>query len=375
MTKDYYTILGVSKSATQDEIKQAYRKLAKKYHPDINKDSGATEKFKEINEAAAVLGDSEKRQQYNQYGNAEDFQRASGNQGSGGFDFRDFSSGFDFDDIVEQFFGGMGGGRGRRQRVARGSDLLLQEEITLSDVLKGTVKEAEIEKYASCNECDGTGAEKGELKTCSHCDGSGVHRSMRRTPFGVFSTQTTCNECEGSGKIAEKNCHTCKGTGRIHERKIIKVKIPAGIDNGMRLRVQGEGEMPNSRNGVPGDLFVEIHVRKDTRFERENEHLNITINIPFHIACLGGETDVPTIEETATLRIPAGTQPGTKFRLKHEGLPKINDPETRGDIYITINIEVPKHLTRKQTDALKIFAGIDDDKNETEKDIKKGWFG
>ena len=363
LSKDYYKILGVKKEATKEEIKKAYKKLAKKYHPDLNKDPSAAEKFKEVNEAAAVLADPQKRQQYDQFGTA-DF-----GQGAGGFDFRDFASqGFDFENIFENIFSGMGFGGfggGRRQRSRRGRDLLFDLTITLEEAAKGTKKKIEIDKLVECEKCKGTGAEKGSsMKTCEECNGTGVSRQTRRTPFGVFQTQTTCRQCQGRGEYIEDPCPECQGQGR-HEKEVeIEVKVPAGVAEGTQLRVKGEGEA-GFQGSAAGDLYLRIHIKPHKIFERQGRELYIKAPLQFTTACLGGELEVPTLDGKTKIKIPAGTQSGVIFRIKDKGMPDLHG-YGKGGLNVEVYIDVPKKLTKKQKEALKSF-----DKDTKKK--KKWW--
>ncbi len=343
MAKEYYDALGVSKDASTEEIKKAYKKLAKKYHPDINKDPGAAEKFKEISEAAAVLGDPKKRQHYDQYGSAgEQF---------GGFDFRDFS-GMDFDTIFENLFSGFGFGGFRQQRAARGRDLLYEMAIDLEDAAFGATKTIEIDKLVQCTKCKGEGGK--DIKKCTECNGSGVARQTRRTPFGIFQTTTTCPTCKGSGDVVAKPCSSCKGAGRTEEEAHIEIKIPAGVEDGTRLRAAGEGEA--GERGTPaGDLYVVTRIKPHKTFTRKGRDLYMEQPISFATACLGGEIEVPTLEGKETLKIPAGTQGGTTFRMKGNGLPSLRGPT--GDQYVHVDIEVPKKLTKQQKELLSEFDG------------------
>ncbi|MBI4148757.1 molecular chaperone DnaJ [Candidatus Woesearchaeota archaeon] len=356
MSKDYYKTLGVEKNATQEEIKAAYKKLAKKHHPDVNKDAGAADKFKEINEAAAVLGNPESRTRYDQYGTAEagpDFS---------GFDFRDFAGG-DFGDIFDQFFGGFGHGRqGRRAQAGR--DLGTEVEITLQEAATGTTKKIPVDKLTSCTTCHGTGAASGKLEKCSQCNGQGVVRHARRTAFGVFATTSACTACAGTGETVSDPCKKCDGKGRVEEEKTIEIRIPAGIEDGMRLRVAGEGEA-GLRGTRAGDLYVTVFVQEDKRFTRDGQDLYTDLPISFATACVGNDVEVPTIDGTVTLTIPAGTQGGTVFRVKGKGLPGLRGEGT-GSLYVKTQIAVPKKLTKKQAELLKEFDGQTND--------KKGWF-
>jgi molecular chaperone DnaJ len=371
MAKDYYKILGVEKGASKEEVKKAYKKLAKKYHPDINKDHGSADKFKEINEAAAVLGDDQKRQQYDQFGTA-DFSGFQG--GAGGFDFSDFmrrgggagGEEFDFDSIFDGFFGGgMFGQGGRRRRgPRRGADLAFEIEITLEEAAKGTEKHITLPKMQRCDECDGKGGS--DSVTCDECKGTGSSRQTRRTPFGMFSTVTTCGKCHGEGSVIKNPCKVCRGTGVVEKTKKIKVDIPAGVDNGTQLRVSGEGEA-GEKAGPSGDLFIRIHVMNHKIFEREGNDLHMDLPISFSIAALGGEVDVPTLEGKVNMKIPQGTQSNTVFRLKGKGIPSLRGYGT-GDLKVRAIIDVPSKLSRRQKELLEEF-----DKESEKED--RGLFG
>ena len=356
LSKDYYKLLGVKKEATKEEIKKAYKKLAKKYHPDLNKDSSAAEKFKEINEAAAVLADPQKRQQYDQFGTA-DFGQGSGGQGFSGFDFRDFAGqGFDFENIFENLFSGMGfGGRRRPQRQnRRGRDLVFDMNITLEEAAKGVKKKIEIDKLVECEKCKGTGAEKGSsMKTCEQCNGTGVSRQTRQTPFGIFQTQTTCRKCAGRGEYIEEPCLECSGQGRYEQEVEVEVKIPAGVDEGTQVRLKGEGEA-GFQGSSAGDLYLRLHVKPHKVFERQGKELYINAPLPFTTACLGGELEVPTLDGKTKIKIPAGTQSGVIFRIKDKGLPDLQG-YGQGSLNVEVHIEVPKKLNKKQKELLKEF--------------------
>jgi molecular chaperone DnaJ len=358
MTKDYYKILGVNKNATKEEIKKAYKKLARKHHPDVNKDDGASEKFKEINEAAQVLGDDAKRQQYDQFGDADAFKQASGFRGFNasdfGFDFGNFAS-FDFGDIFDQFFGGGGPfGKGRRRQPSRGADLRYDMEITLEEAAFGTEKEISIPRNEQCPECKGSGAKSSsDIVDCPDCNGSGMTRRTQRTPFGMFSTTTTCRKCHGEGKYIKEECLSCDGTGIVHKRRKLKVKIPQGAEEGTNLRITGEGEA-GQRGASQGDLYIVLHMKEHKTFERKGDDIFITVNIPFTTAVLGGEIDVPTLKGKAKLKIPSGTQSGTVFKMNDLGIPFLHG-QGKGDELIKIEIEVPKHLNSKQKKLLKEF--------------------
>lgn len=356
MTKDYYDTLSVGKNATKEEIKKAYKKLAKKYHPDLNKESDAEHKFKEINEAAAVLGDDDKRRQYDQFGDPEAFKRAGGAgfEGFNGGGFGDFAS-FDFGDIFDQFFSGGAFGGGRQQRRQQsGAHIRVDVEVTLEEAASGVTKKLRIPRIEKCSTCKGSGAEsESDIKQCPECQGAGSVRQTQRTPFGVFATTTTCRSCRGKGKFVEKECKECDGTGLQRKVRTIEVKIPAGAEEGTNLRVTGEGEA-SENGGPPGDLYVVIHMVAHDVFEREGDDLYAKTSISFATAALGGEIEVPTIEGKAKLKIPAGTQPGTIFRMRGKGIPYLHG-SGKGDQNVEIQVEVPEKLSKKQKELLKEF--------------------
>tara|TARA_Y100000310_G_C20692789_1_gene823437 strand:+ start:1304 stop:2398 length:1095 start_codon:yes stop_codon:yes gene_type:complete len=343
MTKDYYDTLGVSKSATKEEIKKAYKKLAKKYHPDINKEDGAQDHFKEINEAAAVLGDDEKRQQYDQYGDADTFKQASGYGGFNNSDFSDFAS-FDFGDIFDQFFGGGGRRRGRQQ--VRGSDLRFDMEISLEEAAFGVEKEVTIPRNVACNDCSGSGAkDEDSLETCPDCNGQGRITRSQRTPFGLFQTQGACPKCKGEGKWIKEECVHCDGTGLVHDSSKITVKVPAGAEEGTNLRVSGAGE--GAKGGNAGDLYIVLHQKDHETFERQGDNIYLKMAISFSLAALGGEISVPTLDGKAKLKIPAGTQTNTIFRMNDHGIPFLHG-SGKGDELVEVVVDVPEKLSKKQ---------------------------
>ncbi|HII69517.1 TPA: molecular chaperone DnaJ [Candidatus Woesearchaeota archaeon] len=354
MTKDYYETLGISKSASKEDIKKAYKQLAKKYHPDINKDAGAQEKFKEINEAASVLGDDEKRKQYDQFGDADSYRQAfSGARGGfGGFDFSSFGGSFDFDDIFDTFFSG---GRGRRRSAARdGADLRYDMEITLEEAAFGTEKEIVIPRNVLCEHCHGAGAESdSDIVTCPDCNGAGAVRKVQRTPFGMFQSTTTCRNCSGSGKSIRKRCHECGGSGSVHKESIMQVKIPAGSATGTNLRIVGGGEA-GQREGSPGDLYIVLHVKKHKHFERDSDDLYIKVPLAFTTAALGGEITVPTLKEDATLKVPSGTQSNTIFRMRGKGISHLHGSGA-GDQLVEVVVYVPDKLSKKAKKMLEDF--------------------
>lgn len=347
MSKDYYKILGVEKNASREEIKKAYKTLAKKYHPDLNKDSGASEKFKEVNEAAAVLGNDEKRKQYDQFGS--DFASRAGFGGFNGFDssaFRDFS--FNFDDIFESFFGG--GFGNERRRTPRGSDLRYDLEISLEQAAEGLSETISITKNSECKKCEGRGGFN--FKVCSFCRGSGRVTRQSRTPFGIFQSTTACPNCKGLGEEPEKTCSACHGKGINEEEKEIEIEIPAGVDDGSQLRIKGEGE--SVKNGISGDLYLFINVKPHKYFKRKGADIYLDAKISITEACLGTEIEIPTINGKAILKIPQGTQPGTLLRMKNKGMPFINK-SNRGDQYVKVVVEIPKNLSRNQKKLLQDF--------------------
>jgi len=357
--RDYYDILGVARSASKDEIKKAYRKRAFDLHPDRNKSPDAAEKFKELSEAYAVLSDEQKRAQYDQYGHAgfdrmytqEDIFRSANVE-----DFEDLfrSAGFGsspFDDLFGSFFGARPSGRGRRRDF--GSDLETEVEVSLDEAAKGLKKDVSIYRTTVCPRCDGSMAEPGSsAHTCEACRGSGQVQQGRRMGAMSFFTVTTCPKCRGEGVVIDNPCKKCGGTGRARERESIKVGIPAGIESGMRVRLEGLGEY--GRDG-PGDLYVLVRVKKHRFFERKGDGLWLDIPIPFSIAALGGKIEVPTLYGKVKLSIPAGTQPQTVFRLNGEGMPDIRTGR-KGDEMVRVTIEVPKKMTQKQKELIEEFA-------------------
>ncbi len=366
MSKDYYKILGVEKSASKDEIKRAYKKLAKKYHPDLNKNTDATEKFKEINEAASVLGDDEKRSHYDRFGTAEP--GFAGGSGFNGFDFSDFMSGhgFDFDSIFDTFFGGGSRRRRRQYEPEQGSDLRYDMEITLEEASEGTTKHIIVPKMVKCTKCDGKGAVlNSDIKTCTECNGSGFVKRTQRTAFGIFATTSACRHCGGEGKVIKNPCEMCDGSGRMKKNSKLEIQIPAGAYTGTKLRLTGEGEA-GERGGPSGDLYVVLHVKEHNTFERKGNDIYTEALISFTQAALGDEIEVPTLKSKAKLKIPAGTQTNTLFRMKSKGVPNLRGYGT-GDEYVKVIVKVPKKLTKKQKDLLKEL-------DKTIKKEKKGFF-
>lgn len=334
--KDYYDILGVEKGASKDDIKKAYKKLAKKYHPDLNKESDASEKFKEINEAASVLLDDNKKAQYDQFGHS-----ANG----AGFNYGD-GQGFNFDDLFDQFFGDDFGfnpfGGRRRNGQRRGSDLKTRITINLEDVAHGVNKEILIRKDVACTHCHGSGAEHAnDIKTCHQCKGSGKIRVSKQTMFGMFSQVTTCDVCRGTGKEIKEICHLCEGVGKISSPKKIKIRIPQGVESGVTLKVAGEGDEGVS-GGYNGDLYIEITVLEHEIFERKGSDLYLAKTISLGAAMFGDELDVETIYDKKTkLKIPKNTQSHTVFRVKGKGLPYF-DSSSKGDLFVKLIVDIPE---------------------------------
>lgn len=355
--KDYYEVLGVSKSADDEEIKKAYRKLAKQYHPDMHPgDKTAEEKFKEVNQAYAVLSDPDKRKKYDQFGS----EAAEGNGGggySGGFgNFGGFTGGMDFDlsDLFGDFFGGSRTNT-RRSGPERGDDLLQRVFISFEEAAFGCKKDIKYTKIDRCADCGGTGAAKGTTpKVCSKCGGTGRIKVQQRTPFGVMQSTRECDECGGRGETIPNPCKGCGGSGVKNVTKTLEVSIPAGIDNGQRITLRGMGNA-GKRGGPAGDLYISVQVRPHALFERDGFNIYCDIPITFAEAALGATISVPTLDGKTTFQIPEGTQTGTAFTLKGNGIQNING-RGRGDLIFRVNIEVPRSLNDNQKDALRRFA-------------------
>ncbi|NMF88696.1 molecular chaperone DnaJ [Aromatoleum petrolei] len=346
--RDYYDVLGVNRDATDDEIKKAYRKLAMKHHPDRNPDNKeAEEKFKEGKEAYEILSDAQKRGAYDRYGHAGVDPSAGPGPGGQGFDgFADA-----FSDIFGDIFGG-GGGRGR-SNVYRGADLRYNLEISLEEAARGAEKTIRIPTVEECDTCHGSGAKPGtQPKPCPTCGGAGQVRIQQ----GFFSIQQTCPKCHGTGRIIPDPCRDCGGAGRVKRQKTLEVKIPAGIDEGMRLRHAGHGE-PGVNGGPPGDLYVEIHIRQHSVFQRENDDLHCEMPISFTTAALGGEIEIPTLEGMARLKIPAETQSGRVFRLRGKGIRNVRS-QAHGDLMCHVVVETPVNLTERQKELLRDFEEV-----------------
>lgn len=340
--RDYYEVLGVSKDASGDEIKRAFRKLAKKYHPDVSKEPDAAEKFKEAQEAYAVLSDETKRSQYDQYGHAAFDQM----NGGAGFDFSDFDFSDIFDGLFGSSFGGFGGfGRRQSNNSARdGADKLMRINLSFEDAVFGTKKKINIDVNSECEKCHGKGGH-GE-KTCSTCHGKGVVTQQQRTILGAFMTQTTCPDCHGKGRVFDKTCVECHGKGFVRENKDIDVKIPAGVDNGSRLRLAGKGDA-GINGGDDGDLYLEFIVKEHPIFIRDDYDIYLELPITITDAVLGCKKEIPTLYGDVKLNIPSGSQNGDKLRIKDRGVTHINS-SVKGDMYIILKVVIPTKLDRNQ---------------------------
>jgi molecular chaperone DnaJ len=364
--KDYYDVLGVSKDASKGEIKKAYRKLAKKYHPDVSDEPGAEEKFKEVSEAYKVLSDDDLKARYDQYGHAgvDQDQFGQGGFGQGGF------GGGGFDDIFDMFFGGQRGREQRKNAPQKGANLRYNMRIDFEEAAFGVEKEIKIPRTEECENCNGTGAKPGsDVETCAKCDGSGQIRFQQQTPFGHFVQTKTCDRCGGDGKFVTTPCSECNGKGKIKKRRQITVDIPAGVDDGSRLRLRGEGEA--GENGGPaGDLFVVINIRSHELFERKGDDVLCEVPINFVQATLGDEIEVPTLDGKVKFKIPEGTQPGTSFRLRNKGIPHLKR-RGRGDQHIRVKVIIPESLDKEQKELLDKFAEISGEEINPE---EKGFF-
>ncbi|MBI2144817.1 molecular chaperone DnaJ [Candidatus Woesearchaeota archaeon] len=368
MAKDYYEVLGVPRTASVDEIKKAYRRLAKKHHPDLNKNPDAAEKFKEINEAASILGDEKKKAMYDQYGaTGEGF-----SPGAGGFGYTDFSGfeNLDIDELFERFFGGgfgFGHSRQERRRSRKGSDLAYEVEVSLEEAATGVHRTVTLPRLERCADCNGSGAESSDsIRECPDCGGSGFVRRTQRIAFGTFTTTSHCGKCRGTGKFISNPCKSCHGKGRVEKVRKIEVKIPAGVDNGHRLRVSGEGEA-GEHGSQSGDLYLLIRVSPHRIFDRRGNDIFADVPVSFVAAALGGEIEVPTLEGAAQLKIPAGTQTNTVFRMAGKGIPDVDTGE-KGAENVKVIVAVPEKLSRRQQELLREFA-------KEEEKSGKGVFG
>lgn len=375
MSTDYYETLGVARNADQEEIKRAYRRLARKYHPDVNKEPGAEDRFKEINRAYEVLSEPEMRARYDRFGHA-------GVEGAAAQGFQDFGDMGGFADIFESFFSGfagqsgVGGGTrtGRRPTgPARGDDLRLDLKLDFREAVFGGEKEIRISHLETCETCSGTGAKPGTRpRTCTTCTGSGQVRRVTRTPFGSFTQVSVCPTCNGSGQVIEDKCEACDGRGQKQITKKLKITIPAGVDDGTRLRVASEGDS-GQRGGPPGDLYVYLFVNEDAEFKREGINILSHIEISYLQAILGGRLEINTVDGPQELTIPPGTQPKTVLKLENRGVPKLGNPVSRGDHLITVEIEIPNRITPEERELLEKLAKIRGER--TGKGGIEGFFG
>lgn len=363
--RDYYEILGVNKESNEQDIKKAYRKLAKKYHPDLNPDDKeAEQKFKEANEAYEVLKDSDKKARYDRFGH-------EGVNGQGGFGQGSYGGGFGdiFDDIFDMFGGGFSNGRSKNG-PKKGADLKYRVYIEFEQAAFGVEKEVKIRRTENCLKCDGTGAKPGTSKnTCDKCGGTGEIKYSQQTPFGQFVRTGTCDKCNGRGAIIEQPCQNCHGTGEEKKVKKLNIKIPAGVDSGSVIPLRGEGE-PGENGGPRGDLYIYIEVKSHDIFERQGNDVICEYPISFTQAALGAEVKVPTLDGDVKYTIPDGTQTGTVFRLKNKGIPSVRG-YGRGDQYVKVKVIVPKTLTDKQKELLKEYAEVS---GEEVNEMKKGFF-
>ena len=378
--RDYYEVLGVGKNASDNEIKSAYRKLAKKYHPDLNPgNKEAEEKFKEVNEANDVLSDPEKRKRYDQFGFAGVDPNYAAQQGGGAGGFGGGFGGVDLGDLFGDIFGSGGfggfGGFGGSSRAnpnapRKGHDIQASVILTFEEAAHGCSKTVTINRQETCRDCGGSGAEHGTSpETCPHCGGRGYVVTQQRTPFGVMQSQQPCSYCGGRGTIIKNPCRTCRGTGKTGARKTLEVRIPAGIDDDQNIALRGQGDA-GSNGGPAGDVIVHVTVKPDPVFERDGFDVWVHEPITFSQAVLGAEITVPTVDGKVAYTIPEGTQSGTKFRLRGKGIQYLNG-RGRGDQYVVVDVEIPKKLTKAQRDALKAFEDTLKDDNYEK---RKGFF-
>ena len=370
--RDYYEVLGVGRNADAKEIKRAYRKLAKKYHPDMNPgDKDAEQKFKEASEAYAILSDPEKRRQYDQFGHAAFEGGAGGAGGFGGFDFNSA----DFGDIFGDIFGDLfGGGRrgGRSSGPMKGANLRTSVQITFEEAVFGVEKEIELTLKDECPTCHGSGAKPGtSAQTCQKCGGKGQVVFTQQSFFGTVRNVQTCPECGGSGKVIKEKCTDCHGTGYIANRKKIKITIPAGIDNGQSVRIRDKGE-PGTNGGPRGDLLVEVIVQRHPIFQRQDYNIYSTVPVSFAVAALGGEVVIDTVDGKVIYEVKAGTQTDTRVRLKGKGVPSLRNKDVRGDHYVTLVVQVPDKLSHEAKELLKKFDELTGDSLNAAKRAEAG---
>ena len=358
--RDYYEVLGVSKDASAEEIKKAYRKLAMKYHPDQNAgDAAAEAKFKEVGEAYKILSDDEKRSRYDQYGFAgvdPNFGAGAGGYG-GGFGGGGFGGFGDFGDIFSEFFGGGGGSRGSAQNaVRRGENVMARLELTFEEAAFGCEKEVSAQRIENCASCNGSGSADGAVETCTQCGGRGQVRSVQNFMGMQMQSTTTCPRCNGKGKVIKNPCNTCKGKGKVRKTNRVNVKIPAGVDAGQSVRVRGEGCV-GTNGGPSGDLLVEIYIKRHPIFTRDDRDVLCEVPISFTQAALGAKIMVPTLDGKVEYDLPEGTQTGREFILRERGIPEINNPRRRGNHRFTVVVETPTRLTKEQKDLLRQLEG------------------
>ncbi|PRZ17146.1 molecular chaperone DnaJ [Laceyella sediminis] len=349
--RDFYEVLGVGRNASDDEIRKAYRKLARKYHPDVNKDTDAEQKFKEVKEAYEVLSDPQKKANYDRYGHAD----PTGGFGGGGGAGAGFDADFGFGDIFDMFFGG--GRRNNPNAPRQGADLEYRLQIEFKDAVYGKTVDVVIPRTETCDQCHGSGAKPGtKPETCSVCQGSGQTEVVQNTPFGRVVNRRICHACNGTGQLIREKCTNCSGQGQVKKKKKINVKIPAGIHEGAQLRVSGEGE-PGVNGGPPGDLYITIYVKPHEFFKRDGDDLTCELPITFGQAALGDEVIVPTLNGRARLKVPAGTQTGTEFRLQGKGVPRLRG-YGEGDLRVKVRVVTPTKLTEEQKEALRKFSRL-----------------
>lgn len=365
--RDYYEVLGVSKTASEDEIKKAYRNLAKKYHPDINPDNSEAEsKFKEVGEAYEILSDPQKKSRYDQFGHAGVDPSYGGGSGFGGFSGGSGGFGFeDLGDIFESFFGGGFGGSSRARNPnapIKGNDIRVNMPLDFMEAVKGVKKTVSISQQQTCKTCGSSGASEGSKpETCDQCGGSGQVKVNQRTPIGMVQSTRSCSRCNGKGTVVKNPCATCNGKGRVRGTKTLEVNVPAGIDDGQSFVLRGEGDN-GLNNGPSGDCVVSVSVRPDAIFERDGFDIWCEIPLTYAQATLGDEITVPTVDGKVSYTVPEGTQPGTVFRLRNKGVPYVNG-RGRGDQYVRVLLEVPRNLGAKQKEALKSFDSLMSDKH------------
>lgn len=361
--RDYYEVLGVSRNATEDDLKRAYRKLAKKYHPDINpNDKEAEAKFKEANEAYAVLSEPDKRQQYDQFGHA----------GVDGQGFGGAGMGFDFEDILNNMFGGGfgfgGSGASGRPQARRGADLKYRMSLDFMEAAFGVNRKIKIQKEDSCDHCEGTGAAPGtSVQTCQTCHGSGQVQVRQQTMFGTMMTSRTCDNCRGTGKIIPNPCPVCNGRGRRRVEKELSVNVPAGIDQGQMLTMPGEGEV-GEKGGGYGDLYIEMKIKPHSVFSRKGFNTYCEVPVSFSQAALGDEIEIPTIDGPVSYKLKEGTQPGDTITIRSKGIPVLKRQGQRGDAIVNVSIEIPKNLSKEQKDLLQEFENSTTERNYAKRD-------